>query len=85
MSPQIRLDGTQLLVFGGVLLIVGAGTWQFIGAFLVWAIWQVVLYYVLLVLVAAALYGALYVVVDREKAESPTVRDPDRLDETPTE
>lgn len=82
MLPSARIDGTNLLVFGGVLVIVGAGTWQFIGAFLVWAIWQVVLYYVLLVVVAAVLYGALYAVVNGRGERSTSGRDRDRLDET---
>ena len=85
MIPSTRFDGTNLLVFGGVLLIVGAGTWQFIGAFLVWAIWQVVLYYVLLVVIAAVFYGALHLVANGRSGSSTSGPDRDRLDETPVE
>ena len=81
----VQLDGTNLLVFGGVLLIVAAGAWQFIGAFLVWAFWQVVLYYVLLALVAVALYGALFLAVGGQDPVAGDGGERDRVDESPAE
>lgn len=79
------MDGTNLLVFGGVLLIVAAGAWQFIGAFLVWAFWQVVLYYVVLAIVAGALYGALFVAVGGMDPVPGGGGGRDRVDEPPAE
>ena len=77
------VDGTNVLVAGGVLLVVGAGAWQFIGTFLVWAFWQVALYYLVLSVVALALYALLFVFVGSEETE-PTAS-LDRVDETATE
>lgn len=66
----MELDATNVFVVGGVLLIVGAGSWLFVGSFLVWALWQVALYYVVLVVVAVAMYGALFVAVRGEGRSS---------------
>lgn len=82
---MVRLDGTNLLVFGGVILIAAAGSWQFIGTFLVWAVWQVVLYYLVLIVVALVLYGALFVAVGREEERGPLGRWRDPSDETVAE
>ena len=77
------VDGTNVLVAGGVLLVVGAGAWQFIGTFLVWALWQVALYYLVLLVVALAIYALLFVIVGGEEAERAASLD--GLDETTTE
>lgn len=79
----IRLDGTNILVFGGVLLIAAAGSWQFIGTYLLWAVWQVVLYYVVLAVVAGAIYGGLFLAVGG-KQHAPS-RERDRADEAAAE
>lgn len=85
MATPIRLDGTNLLVALGILLIVGAGAWQFIGAFLMWALWQVVAYYLVLAVVAAAVYGMLFAAVGPEGRGSASESDRDRIDETAAE
>ena len=85
MATSVRLDGTNLFVALGILLIVGAGAWQFIGAFLLWALWQVVAYYLILAAVAAALYGVLFATVRSEGRDSSVESDRDRTDEAAAE
>lgn len=77
------VDGTNVLVAGGVLLVVGAGAWQFIGTFLVWAFWQVALYYVVLLVVALAIYALLFLVAGGEETEPTATLE--RVDETVSE
>ena len=66
----MRFDATNALVTSGVVLIVGAGSWLLVGSFLVWALWQLVAFYVVLVAVAAAMYGALFLAVGRSEGKS---------------
>ena len=67
----MRIDATNVLVAGGVLLIVGAGTWLVVGPALVRALWQIVVFCAVLAAVAAAMYGALYLAVGQGEGESP--------------
>ena len=61
----VGMDATDALVTGGVVLIVGAGAWLIVGSYLVWALWQLVAFYVVLVAVAVAMYGAPFLAVGR--------------------
>lgn len=69
----MKFDGTKLLVTGGVLLIGGAAVWRFVGSFVLWALWQVALYYLVLIVVALVMYGGLYLAVGREERPSKDV------------
>ena len=82
MIGSHRVDGTNLLVIGGVLFVVGAGSWTYIGTFLVWAFWQVALYFLTLFVVSVGVYVLLLVVVAGED-ERPSSRE--RIDESATE
>ena len=55
----MNISATQLAVIGGIFFLVGVASWQFIGTFLVWAAWQLVLYYAILAVVGALLYWGL--------------------------
>lgn len=57
----MNVTTTQLGVIGAIFFIVGVASWQFIGTFLVWAAWQLVLYYAVLAVVGALLYWGLAV------------------------
>lgn len=64
---MIRLDPTNALVFGVILLMVAAASWYFIGWLLVWAAWQVFLYFVLLATLAGLFYFGLHLAFGREE------------------
>ena len=62
-----KFDATNALVFGTIVLLIAAASWQLIGSFVLWAAWQVFLYYVLLVTVAALLFLGLHVAFGGEE------------------
>ena len=70
----MRIDATNAMVAAGVLLIVGTGSWLVVGSALVWAVWQLVAFYALLGVVAATLYGVLFLAVGRDDGDSPRDR-----------
>lgn len=63
----MKLDATNALVFGAILLLVAAASWHVIGTFLVWAAWQVFLYFVLFAAIAGLLYFGLHVAFRRDE------------------
>lgn len=63
----MKLDATNVLVFGAILVLVAVASWQLVGSVLVWAVWQVFLFYVLLVTIAGLLYVGLHVAVGRDE------------------
>lgn len=60
-------DLTNVLVVGGIVVVLGVASWQFVGGFLVWALWQVALYGLILLAVGAVVYLGLFVAVGRGK------------------
>jgi hypothetical protein len=60
---RIAIDATTALVALGGLFIVGTGAWLIVGSFLFWAVWQVVAFYAVLVVLASVMYGALHLAV----------------------
>lgn len=62
----MKVDATNVLVVAGAPVILGGGAWLLVGPYLVWALVQLALFFLVLAVVAVAMYGVLFWFVGRD-------------------